>query len=605
MMNLKQRARVLRPDRLVMVALAVTALMFQACDKAASKSGAAQAVKPKINVLSYASSEQIVNIVRDQLSKAGFEVEVNLQPDSGSFMKLVENGSFELAVSGWTTVTGNPDYAVRSLVKTGADYNRGKIDDPEVNRLVDLAATQTPAEYVKTYGDLERRIIDEMAYFVPLYRGIKTQGVNIDVLDLSTVRISQARSMVWEKIEFNSRARNETDPVYLAQATGSLTSLDPIKANDGSINQLNSNMYIRVVNLTDDDKVIPDGSLSWQFSIKDGNVDYYFVLRDDVNFAKVENLQAVNTGVRVGGEDVVFSLSRARDSKSVPNHRTYTLHESMKEITLVTDLSELTDTRSSTGKTVKEELETRTPTAIQSLTASKTQANNKGGVYQVVKVTTNQPFPQVLNYLAHQSAGIVAEQQVKAINTYDVAAYDVTKDIAYGDQAVVTEGPSYQNHLWTSGPYIMIKKNDYQADFMRNPGYMPGTEYYPRIKNYVMRFIADSDSQLSALRAGEIYVLYSVPEAKIDLVKNDPKLRLQECGSNAVTYGYFNLATVPSVSLRRAILYSINQEEIIKVFDNRVFPAYSTLAPLVNTGNVLKADPAKAAQYLADYAAGK
>jgi peptide/nickel transport system substrate-binding protein len=80
---------------------------------------------------------------------------------------------------------------------------------------------------------------------------------------------------------------------------------------------------------------------------------------------------------------------------------------------------------------------------------------------------------------------------------------------------------------------------------------------------------------------------------------------LQECGSNAVNYGYFNLTTVPDVNLRRAILYAINQDEIISVFDNRVFRAYSTLAPLVDTGNVLKADPAKVQKYLADYAAGR
>ena len=563
------------------------------------------AVKPVISLLSMSASEKIVNIARDQLTKRGFTVNVNLQPDYSSFRALVDGGAYDLAISGWTTVTGNPDYAVRSLMKTGADYNMGGIDDARVNELVDRAASQTAEEYVATYAELERYIIDEKAYFVPLYRGIKTQGVNIEVLDLSTVRISQARSMVWEKIEFNDRSKNETDPVYLAQAASDLTSLDPVKANDGSINQLNSNMYVRVVNLTDDDKVIPDGSLSWQFAIEDGNENYYFVLRDDINFAKVVNLQSADTGVRVGGEDAVFSLSRARDRTSVPNHRTYTLHESMKEITLVTGLAELENVKTAGGKSIKETLESRTPAPIRSLTGDKTRADNKNGVYQVIKVTTSRPFPQVLNYLAHQSAGIVSRQQVEAVNTYDIAAYDITKDTAYGDQSAVIEGPLYNNHLWTSGPYIMVKKNDYQAEFMRNPGYMPGTEYYPRIKNYLRRFIADTDSQLSALRAGEIYVLYSVPEAKIDLVKSDPKLRLQECGSNAVTYGYFNLSSASNVNLRRAVLYSINQDEIMSVYDNRVFRAYSTLAPLVNTGNVLTEDPDKVTKYLAEYAAGR
>ena len=50
-----------------------------------------------------------------------------------------------------------------------------------------------------------------------------------------------------------------------------LTSLDPIKGNDGSINTLNTNMYVRLVNLTDDDVVVSDGSLSRNHAIAEGN----------------------------------------------------------------------------------------------------------------------------------------------------------------------------------------------------------------------------------------------------------------------------------------------------------------------------------------------
>lgn len=558
----------------------------------------ATAPDDEITILCIPSNEKVTNIIRDQLVKSGFNVNVNMQPDYSSWKALADNGNYDIAVTGWTTVTGNPDYAVRALIKSDGDSNIGFLNDPVVDEYVEKAASETAAEYMNTYAELERYIIEEHAYFLPLYRGIKTQGVNTDVLNLSTVRLSQARSMVWEKIEFNDTSRNATDPVFLAQAMSDLTSLDPIKGNDGSINQLNSNMYIRLVNLTDDDIVIPDGSLSLQFAIAETNESYYFVLRDDVNFAKVEDMKSVDTGVRVGGEDVVFSLQRARDRNSVPNHRTYSLHESMKEITLVTDLTELEETMSDSGKSIKEVLETGTAGEIAALTGDKSQVDNSSGTYQVIRVDTVRPFPQVLNYLAHQSAGIVSQQQIEAINTYDVETYDVTKDIAYGDQSAVTEGASYDNHLWTSGPYIMIKKNDYQADFMKNPGYMPGTEYHPKVTNFVMRFIADQDSQLSALRAGEIYVLYSVPEAKIGIVQETENLALQEIPSNAVTYATFNLERMSDENLRKAILYSIDQEAIISVFDNRVFRAYSTLAPFLDAGNVLNADPAKVQEYL-------
>ena len=84
-------------------------------------------------------------------------------------------------------------------------------------------------------------------------------------------------------------------------------------------------------------------------------------------------------------------------------------------------------------------------------------------------MTTTEPFPQVLNYLAHQSAGIVSKKQVESINTYDVATFDVNKDIPYGDQNTVTEGNKYNNTLYTSGPYILSYKNDYEAGFPQKP----------------------------------------------------------------------------------------------------------------------------------------
>ena len=55
----------------------------------------------------------------------------------------------------------------------------------------------------------------------------------------------------------------------------------------------------------------------------------------------------------------------------------------------------------------KAALEKDTPAAIASLADTKDKVDNAAGAYQVIKVTTVNPFPQVLNYLAHQSAGMV------------------------------------------------------------------------------------------------------------------------------------------------------------------------------------------------------
>lgn len=562
---------------------------------------------PVIELLGMSSGEDDLNIVRDQLIKNGFQVKLNIQPDYGSFKAQEDAGNYDISLSGWTTVTGNPDYAVRSLFTTGGDYS--KLADTEIDALVNEASTQTPDQYVETYKKFEQALVFDKAYIAPLYINSKSQALNKEVLNPKSVRLSKSRSLAWEDIDFNDTSKRDTAPLLLSQASSTLTSLDPIKGNDGSINMLNTNMYVRLINLTDDDQITPEGSLSHQYSIAEGNSEYYFVLRDDINFAKVENKKAVDSGERVGAEDVVFSLNRAKDKNSVPDHRTYTLHEHISNVEIVTDLGALEQVKQSgSDKTVKEALEQGLDTKIASLVADKNAVSNKDGKYQVVKVTTTVPFPQVLNYMAHQSGGIVSKKQVESINTYDVASFDVNKDIPYGDQNTVTEGSQYNNHLYASGPYILLYKNDYEAVFAKNPGYMKGTEHEAKISNITVRFIKDTDSSLAALRSGEIYVYYGVPSNKFDVVNSDSKLQLQNIQSNAVSYLLFNpknRAVSDSVDLRKAVLYSINQDEILQFYNNTIYKAVTTLSPLVQTGLELKADPAKVKEHLNNYYASK
>ncbi|CAM3876037.1 MULTISPECIES: ABC transporter substrate-binding protein [Paenibacillus] len=560
-----------------------------------------------IELLGMSSNESDVNIIRDQLTKNGFNVKLNLQPDYGSFKAQQDAGNYDVALSSWTTVTGNPDYAVRSLFKTGGDYSI--MSDEEVDKLIDEAATQTPEEAVATYKKLEDRLVTEKAYIAPLYISLKSQAFNKDVLDENSVRLSKSRSLPWEAVDFKDQSKRATQPLILSQSISELTSLDPIKGNDGSINIINTNMNVRLINLTDDDKITSEGSLSYNHAIAEGNSEYYFILRDDINFAKITDKKAVDSGERVGADDVIFSMNRAKDKNSVPDHRTYTLHEHINTVEAVTDLSVLENTKvSGGGESVKEALEKGLDTKITSLVSDKNQASTKDGKYQVIKLTTTEPFPQVLNYLAHQSAGIVSKKQVESINTYDVEKFDVNKDIPYGDQNTVTEGDKYNNTLFASGPYILSYKNDYEAIFYKNPGYMKGTEHEPKIEQVKVRFIKDADSTLSALRSGEIHLYYGVPETKYDVVKGDSKLKLQTIESNAVSYLLFNTKNrdvASSEDLRRAVLYSINQDEILAYYNNNKIKAYSTVSPIVKTGNELVADPAKVKEYLAAYKASK
>lgn len=592
----------------VLPLLIILLLVLAGCVNTKSSVGneeGSQTSKETIELLGMSSSEDDLNIVRDQLVKRGFKVKLNIQPDYGSYTAQKDAGNYDIVLSSWTTVTGNPDYAVRGLFKTGADNSI--MSDKQIDQLIDKAATETPDEYIQTYQELEKRLVFDKAYIAPLYNSLKAQGVNKGVINEKTVRLAKSRAVAWESIDFNDSSKRNKDPLITQQALASLTSLDPIKGNDGSINTLNTNMYVRLVNLTDDDKVTSKGSLSWNHAAAKDKTHYYFLLRDDIRFAKVENKKAMDSGERVGADDVVFSLNRAKDKNAVPDHRTYSLHEHIQSAEVVTDLSELKAT-SGNGGTIKEALEKDVQQKVKKLVKDKEDADNQAGAYQVVKITTTEPFPQVLNYLAHQSAGIVSKKQVERINTYDVDSFDPSKDIPYGDQNTVTEGKKYNNELFASGPYILSYKNDYEAVFYKNPAYMKGTENEPNISQVTVRFIENPDSALSALRNGEIHIFNGIPETKYDVVEKDGKLALQKNQSNAVAYLLFNTSkreVAKSEELRKAILYSINQEEFVNFYQGHKNKASSTVSPLVETKNELKPDAEKVKGYLKTYQKSK
>lgn len=555
--------------------------------------------RPTISLLAMSSAEDDANILWSQLTDAGFDVELNIQPDFGSFRAQRDAFNYDLALTSWTTVTGNPDYAVRSLFTSDGDNSL--FSDDVADELIDLASTQLPGDYEDTYRQLEERIVFEQAYIAPLYTSYKAQGVNHDIIDESTVRLPKSRAAVWEIIDYVDSDQRSTQPLLMQQAIGNLTSLDPIKGNDGSINTLNTNVYVRLVNLSDDDEVISDGSLSRNHVIGDGNSEYYFVLRDDIQFAQVADGEVVNSNERVGAEDVKFSLDRARDRDSVPDHRTYSLHESMAAVDIIDDLSSLENVEDTEGNSILESLNDGLDAEITSLTSDKNEADNASGVYQVVRITTHEPFPQVLNYLAHQSGGIVSEQQVQAVNTFSNEDYDPDTDIAYGDQRTVTENSEHENTLFASGPYILVSKNDYEARFVKNPGYMPGTDFEPRIEEVTVRFIEDSESALSALRNGEIHILNGVSETRYDTVRDHESLTLQQNESNGVTYLSINSQEgifSDNPELRKAVLYTIDQESFITFYQGHKMPAVSTLSPLVDTGLSHEADLDRGQAYL-------
>ena len=205
-------------------------------------------VQPEtIKILAQSTREAEVNILRDQLGKAGFVIEVDMQPDYASVSAARDKGDYDICISGWSTGTGNLDYAVRGILHSTGDYNYSPVIDEEVDRLIDLGASQTQAQAVQTYLDLETRLIDEMAYMIPLYSPKSVVAYNKDVVNVENLKMYKSSGPLWWEYRYNDESLNETRPLVFTQNNAVMSTLDPVQGNDASMGSAASANYAKLL----------------------------------------------------------------------------------------------------------------------------------------------------------------------------------------------------------------------------------------------------------------------------------------------------------------------------------------------------------------------
>ena len=587
----------------LVLSIALILTMFAGCGvKTKGTDTGTDHEKVPITLLSLSSLETETNVVRDQLTKAGFDVTLSIQPDYGSLFTQVDARNYDIYLCTMKVLSGNPDYGCRSMFySTGID-NDSKVVDAEVDRLIDLGASQLPQDYEETYAQLERYVVEEKAYFAPICRTMSSYGFNKNIVDASTITVGQSKYLYWSQIDYVDESLRDTRPLVVCNDRV-FGQFDPLTC-DGTHRVL-ANTNIKMLELDDNDNIVTNRALAYNYSIGEGNSTFYFVLRDNVGFYTAIDGELVDTGEKVGAEDVIFTYNRLRNPDAVPGHQVYDNYACISDVASVTDLSELENTvDAQTGKTVKEILEAGLPAPISELVSSKNATNNAAGKYEVVKVTTSTPFPQILNFLCDYCSGIVSKKQVESINTPELLAnYDPTKDTRYGDAQYLMEGSGKENTLWCSGPYVIKSMNDYEAVCERNPAFMPGTEMAPAIKNITLKYIADKDASISALRSGEIDVTDNVPANQVQVVESDANLGLASSLINGCIQMKFNLDEdhiTNNEDIRKAILYSINQDEVVAVKNGLGGKCYTAMTMLKNDNDLIP-DPNKVKEHLDNY----
>lgn len=564
-------------------------------------SGSASTIPLKL--LYNSSDEMTANVVRDLLSKAGFPVEMVAAADGAAFREQESGGNFDIAISSWANPVGTPDYGCRGIWESTGDSNLLGINDPKLDELVNEAAAETPDMYTNTYGEAERYVVEEQCYMSPLYMSLNVRAYN-KIIDSSTVTANQR----WENLRYTDPSLADTRPLIMTQTSSNFFTLDPVRVDDQTSGYVLDDAYIHLVTLQPDWSVSVDQSLSYSYAINDTNDGYYFLLRDDCFFARVdEDGNAYNSGVMVSGEDVVYSLDRAKDPDGAPMHACYSMYTSLASTEIVTDMEELENTMTASGKSVKEVL--CEGADLQTLVATKDEVDNDAGKFQVVKVTTTMPYPQILNALTFHGAGIVDSEWVEERNAgVDFATYDATTDRLYGDTKYLDES-NFDNDLSVSGNYVPCKMNDYEMTLQANPGIRTREDHSQEIKTLVLKFIADKDAALNALRSGDVDFPYSIPTTKYSIVEEDENLDLYRYPGIRVYMLTFNMhgnsVVSESADLRKAIASCMDYEALAAVNSGNVLEAYSPLSTCLDAGNELSYQPGDTQAYLDAYFASK
>lgn len=264
-------------------------------------------------ILTASAREKDANLIRDLLSKAGFNPILNIQPDFASVSAIRATGNWDIAVGAWTISPGNADYALRPLFTTGAPSNSGGLADPVLDEMIDdAAATDIDAAWDK-YAEIEKYMVEDHAYVVTLYGKTKNQAVNKNVIvPESAVLYANRSNGILSHYEYVDPSEHETRPLNLTSIEPNFTSYWLPRHNETYSAYFTDNMYVTLITRDPDGTLSTDRGLAYNYAATESNDEFYFILRDNITYARVEDKKAVDTGVKVSADDVVFSLMNAK-----------------------------------------------------------------------------------------------------------------------------------------------------------------------------------------------------------------------------------------------------------------------------------------------------
>lgn len=140
--------------------------------------------------------------IQESLSDIGIDVSIE-QFEYGAFLETLANGSHNMFLLGWTTVTGDADNALYALFHSdyqGAGGNRSFYSNDEVDSLLDTGRVATDEnERLEAYSEVEQLLIDD-APTVPIINTNFAAG--IDNSQIEGIELDAIGSIRFDNVTF-------------------------------------------------------------------------------------------------------------------------------------------------------------------------------------------------------------------------------------------------------------------------------------------------------------------------------------------------------------------------------------------------------------------
>lgn len=182
-----------------------------------------------------------------------------------------------------------------------------------------------------------------------------------------------------------------------------------------------------------------------------------------------------------------------------------------------------------------------------------------GGIVQIagveavddltVRFTFEDPAANLWSTLSMPYAGIISPASAKKVDES-------------GEGHLVGTGP-FMLESWESGQEIVLKRN---PDYAWGPPIVENQEA-PYLDALIYKVIPDATTQLAALRAGEVNVLFVNQPSHKATLEQEESVQLVDALMSELIYLGFNCQRPPfdEVPVRQALSHAVNKEEIVSV----------------------------------------